>query len=58
MREIEHQTRLKQQQTEHEARMALLEAQKMDFETKIELRRLKMVKLANNKNSETETDSE
>lgn len=53
MREIEHQSRLRQQQAEHEARMTLLEAQTMDFKTKIELRNLKIAKFRKDKHSET-----
>lgn len=59
MREMEHQTRLCQQQKEHEARMGLLEVQKLDFATKIEMRRLKIAKILEKKNdSESEPDSE
>lgn len=56
MREIEHKARMSQQQAEHEARMALLESQKMDIETKIELRQMKIGKLAKEPNSDTDSD--
>ncbi|XP_055913562.1 myb/SANT-like DNA-binding domain-containing protein 3 [Eupeodes corollae] len=65
MREIEHQQRLDRQQREHEARMTLLEVQRMDIETRIQLRQLKIAKFANknntnnnNNNIKTEIDYE
>lgn len=58
MREIEHQTRLCQQQKEHEARMDLLAVQKMEYETKIELRRAKTAKVNNEQYSDSDPDSE